>query len=499
MISLGIDCGTQSTKCIALDLETGKVIASAQVAYGFVPDLPAGAMEQEPKWWSDATDQTIREVLEKLGDRKAEVRAIGVSGQQHGLVVLDEADEVIRPAKLWCDTSTVAQCEELTRQLGGVEALIAETGLPILPGYTAGKILWIKQNEPANWARVRSILLPHDYLNFWLTGTKRMEFGDASGTGLLNVRTREWSRAVAEAIDPTLLEKLPPLGSSNVAHGVVRAELLKRWGLTEAPVVSAGGGDNMMAAIGTGNVKAGCVTASLGTSGTLFAFSQTPVVDDKGEIAAFCDSTDHFMPLLCTMNVTLVTELTRELFDWTHDQFDATASQVPAGAGGLLVLPYLAGERTPNLPNSSGVIHGLTPTNFNAAHLARAAVEGVTLGLGYGLQRLRELGIEPTEIRLTGGGSNSRVWRQICASVFGVPTVCLESGEGAALGGAIQGAWVWGQQTGSSATLADLTARLVKLDESTRSLPNAADHAVYQKAIAKSSALRQALVSASLL
>lgn len=499
MISLGIDCGTQSTKCIALDTETGQILASAQKAYGFVPGLPAGAMEQEPHWWSDAADETIQSVIAKLGDRKNEIRAIGVSGQQHGLVVLDENNEVIRPAKLWCDTSTEAQCAELTEKMGGVDSLIAQTGNPVLPGYTAGKILWLKQNEPANWEKVRSILLPHDYLNFWFTGTKRMEFGDASGTGLLNVRQRTWNSEIVAAIDPRLPDKLPELGSSNVNHGPVRESLWKKWGLAQAPLVSAGGGDNMIAAIGTGNVKPGVVTASLGTSGTLFAFSASPVVDAKGEIAAFCDSTDNWLPLLCTMNVTLVTELVRDLFAWDHAKFDELVRDVPAGSRGLLLLPYLTGERTPNLPRGCGVLHGLNPQNFNAAHLARAAMEGVTLGLGYGLQRLIELGIQPTEIRLTGGGSNSATWRQVCASVFGVPTVCLESGEGAALGAAVQGAWTWNYENGSNATLAEYAEAFVKLDESTRALPQPEETAIYREAIDKSSRLRGALTSASLI
>ncbi|MFZ4683391.1 MAG: FGGY family carbohydrate kinase, partial [Terrimicrobiaceae bacterium] len=200
MIFLGIDCGTQSTKTIALDWESGRILASAQKAYDFVPGLPPGAMEQNPQDWTDAADATISEVLGKLGDRKNEVRAIGVSGQQHGLVVLDENDAVIRPAKLWCDTSTTAQCAEVTAHFGGDNALTALVGNTMRPGYTAPKILWLRQNEPANWKKTASVLLPHDYLNFWLTGVKRMEFGDASGTALLDVETRQWSSKVVDFI-----------------------------------------------------------------------------------------------------------------------------------------------------------------------------------------------------------------------------------------------------------------------------------------------------------
>jgi xylulokinase len=202
--------------------------------------------------------------------------------------------------------------------------------------------------------------------------------------------------------------------------------------------VSAGGGDNMMGAIGTGNVAAGRVTASLGTSGTIYAYSEKPVVDPGGEIAGFCDSTDAWLPLVCTMNVTVATEAARKLFGWSHPQMEEAILSVPPGADGLLFLPYLQGERTPNLPSSTGVFHGLTTRTMTPAHIARATMEGVTLGLAYGLQRMRTLGISPTEIRLTGGGSKSAVWRQICADVFQCRVVTLAESEGAALGAAIQ-------------------------------------------------------------
>jgi len=207
-------------------------------------------------------------------------------------------------------------------------------------------------------------------------------------------------------------------------------------------IVSAGGGDNMMGAIGTANVEPGRVTASLGTSGTLFAYSAKPAIDPKGEIAAFCDSTDGWLPLVCTMNVTVATEAARNLFGWSHAQMEKEIASVPAGSDGLLFLPYLTGERTPNLPHASGVFHGLTPRTMKPAHLARATMEGVTLGLAYGMDGLRQLGVEPSEIRLIGGGSKSAVWRQICADVFGCRVVTVMEAEGAALGAAIQAAAV---------------------------------------------------------
>jgi xylulokinase len=389
----------------------------------------------------------------------------------------------------------VAQCDEIHRHFGGMERVGKLAGNPMLPGYTAPKILWLRENEPENWRRTKSVLLPHDYLNFWLTGEKRMEFGDASGTALLDVRNRDWCAPIVDFVAEDLAEKLPPLGSSCDAVGNVRAALLSEWGLSHPVLVSAGGGDNMMSAIGTGNTSSGIITASLGTSGTLCAFSNKPVVDPMGEVAAFCDSTDHWLPLVCTMNVTLVTEAARRLFDWDHEAFDTAVKSVKPGCEGLLLLPYLAGERTPNLPGGCGVFHGLTSANFTAAHLARATMEGVTLGLGYGLRRLHELGVVPREIRLTGGGSRSAVWRQVCADVFGVPVVGLSSGEGGGLGAALQVAW----QYARGETMEALTSRLVTCDESTRVEPDAGSAEIYNDLLEKSVRLRSALVSGNLL
>ena len=438
MITLGIDCGTQSLKTVALDGDSGQILASASKPYGLIEGLPAGHAEQDPQIWWDALRETVGKVLSDLGSRKSEVGGIGISGQQHGFVPLDANHQVIRPAKLWCDTSTTAQCDEIRTKLGGREKTIALAGNDILPGFTAPKILWLKQNEPANFAKLAHVALPHDFLNLRLTGSLRMEFGDASGSALMDVRTRSWSRPVCDAIDQDLFSKLPPLASSLEPVGTLLPALAAEWGLSSKVVVSAGGGDNMMAAIGTGNTKPGVVTASLGTSGTIFACCDKPVIDPQGEIAAFCDSADHWMPLLCTMNVTVATEAFRALFGWDHARMDAEISSVPPGADGLLFLPYLQGERTPNLPHGCGVLHGMTTSNLTPAHMARAAMEGVTLGMAYGLRRMESLGLKPTEIRLTGGGSQSPAWRQILADVFGYPVVTMQSAEGAALGAAIQ-------------------------------------------------------------
>jgi xylulokinase len=500
MISIGIDSGTQSTKTIALDLDSGKILATAAHSYGLIEGLPPGHLEQEPQQWVDAVDATVRAVLEKLGKKKDAVKAIGVSGQQHGFVPLDKKNKVIRPAKLWCDTSTAEQCAQFEEEFGGVDELIKLAGNAILPGYTAPKILWLKQNEPRNYKALATVLLPHDYLNFHLTGERGMEFGDASGTGLLDVREKQWCEPLIEFIDPDLLQALPPLASSRRAFGLLRENLRQAWGLSKGEVtVSAGGGDNMMGAIGTGNVQPGVVTVSLGTSGTVYAFADKPVIDPQGEIAAFCDSTDRWLPLACTMNVTVATEQICRMFGWSHQELEKNVNAAPAGSGGLLFLPYLNGERTPNLPNGTGVYHGLKTETMTAAHLARATMEGVTLGLGYGLNRFRELGIQPTEIRLTGGGSKSAVWRQIAADIFGVPTICLASAEGAALGAALQAAYASQAALGSPTTFRSLAEKFVKLDEQTRARPEAEHKELYTELLTRQGDLTRRLHAADYL
>jgi xylulokinase len=476
---IGIDSGTQSVKAVALDLEARKVVAEARAPHRLIQGLPVGHMEQHPQEWVAALDTVILEVAARV--ERARVRGIGVSGQQHGFVPLDAQGEVIRPAKLWCDTSTTAECRLITKKLGGPKGAIRQTGNLILPGFTAPKILWLKRREPANYRRLRHVLLPHDYLNVHLTGNIFMEYGDASGTALVDVRRRTWSAAALRAIDRHLADWLPPLSASDAAAGELRPELARRYGFGKGVVVSAGGGDNMMGAIGTGNVVPGVVTASFGTSGTIYAYASRPVVDPAGEIAAFCSSTGGWLPLLCTMNVTTVTEHIRTLFGWDHATLDAQVAAAPAGAGGVVLLPYFAGERTPNVPDGSGVFLGLTGKT-DAAQLARAAMEGVTMGMNYGLRRLAALGVKPKEIRLTGGGARSAVWRQIMADIFGVPVVGMVEDEGAALGAALQAAWCEARRNGNRrARITDFTEGVVALKEETRCTPDRANVARYRE------------------
>jgi xylulokinase len=480
-IILGIDSGTQSTKVLAVDANTRTVLGSGAQTYDLIPNLPPGAKEQHPHTWRDATAKAIRQALRGAKAVAAEVKAIGVSGQQHGFVPLDEKGDVIRPAKLWCDTTTAAECEEIMGALGGQKETIKAIGNAILPGFTAPKILWLKKHEPEHFKRLRTVLLPHDYLNFWLTGEKVMEYGDASGTALLDVRKRKWSDAVLSAIDSDLASRLPLLIPSDKPAGRLQRATANELGLNTDVLVSAGGGDNMMGAIGTGNTRAGVITASFGTSGTIYACAEKAIVDPKGEIAAFCDSTNRWLPLLCTMNVTVATEMVRNDFKMSHEQFSNAASRAPAGSDGLILLPYLEGERTPNVPDGTGVFLGVNTRTFTGPHFARATMEGVTLGMNYGLRRLAQLGVEPTQIRATGGGARSRTWRQIMADIFNAEVVTLKVSEGAAFGAALQALWSWRLQQGEKVSISDITDEFVELNHLETATPNQQNVEVYRE------------------
>ncbi len=476
MIYLGIDCGTQSLKILAWSPDRGD-LASASRKYPLIQGLPAGHKEQHPDEWTRALDECMRELEAQVPFEK--VAAIGVSGQQHGLVVLDGTDRVIRPAKLWNDTSTQAQCDEIVERCGGIEAYRNEIGNSLPPGFTASKLLWLKQHEPESYRRIRQFFLPHDYLNFHLTGERVAEYGDASGSGYFRVRERKWSEKVLLAIDESgfLLESLAPLIPSSVCAGLLRASLSEQWGLPSGVKVSSGGGDNMMGAIGSGNVWPGVITVSLGTSGTLYSYSESPVVDPAGEIAAFCDSTGGWLPLGCTMNVTVATEMVRRsILDADFDGLELAIKSVPAGSDGLLLIPFLEGERMPSVPDGTGVYLGIRPATCTPGHLARAAMEGVTLGLRYGLERMRELGLETRELRLIGGGARSSVWRQMIADTFGLVVGSPVSAEGPALGAAIQA--MWADCGGDIRTLAE---DHVRIDPETRHEPDPGESAKYEE------------------
>jgi xylulokinase len=455
---LGIDSGTQSTKAILVEADTGLVLSLGRAPHALTAVTP-GQKEQEPQWWVEALTRSVQEALASAPG--VEVLGIGVSGQQHGLVMLDGSDAVLRPAKLWNDVTSAPQCERLVDRLGGRDATIRLIGNAILPGYTAGKVLWVREHELEIYGRMRWILLPHDFLNLWLTGERFMECGDASGTAFFDVRRRHWSRDVLVALDADrdLATCLPPLLESNRLGGRLRPPAARALGLPAGIPVSTGGGDNMMAAIGTGNTRTGAVTVSLGTSGTIFAYAEVPVVDPGGELAAFCDSTGAWLPLVCTMNVTSSTEMLGPWFNLGMPDLTREAGRVPAGADGLIFLPYLEGERTPNMPGATGVLYGLRKGTDSPGHLMRAAMEGATLGLRYGLDILRRLGIDPQRISLAGGGAQNPVWRQICADVFSTPVVRSTVEEAAAYGAALQAHWALAcDKSGHPSSLPEIAA-----------------------------------------
>lgn len=433
---VGIDLGTQSLKVLFYDYSGREIVACESARLDLYQD-DDGAAEQQAHWWLNA----LHEALGKVdADILRSAVAIGVSGQQHGFVPMGKTGEILAPVKLWCDTSTVAECDEIMASYGGVQRCIDEVGNPVLPGYTASKIRWFSKQGEALYNQLDCILLPHDYLNFYLTGERCMEAGDASGTGFLKIRERSWSGRMLAAIDPRrdLAECLPPLRLAEEIIGRVRPEVAHKTGLPAGIPVSTGGGDNMMGAFGTGNLSPGKVTMSLGTSGTVYAYSDTPVIDPKGEIAAFCSSNGGWLPLLCTMNCTVTTELMRGLMGADIAKFESQVGAAPRGAGGVITLPFFNGERTPNLPRAKACIVGMDGKNTRPEHLLRSAMEGATFALRYGFDRLGELGIDASEILLTGGGAGSATWRQVVADVCDKPVTILQQDEGASFGAALQ-------------------------------------------------------------
>jgi xylulokinase len=433
---LGIDLGTQHLKAVVYDAEAREIRASISSPLALC-QRDDGTAEQSADWWIEALSDALSQIDRKL---RMDVAAIGVSGQQHGFVPINKGGDVLAPVKLWCDTSTERECAEIMAASGGVERCIASAGNPIQPGYTASKVLWLKKQQRTLYDEMDCILLPHDYLNFYLTGERCMEAGDASGTGFLNVRERTWSQKMLAAIDPErdLGECLPTLRLKNEAIGALRPAVAEATGLPAGVPVSIGGGDNMMGAIGTGNVTEGRMTMSLGTSGTVYAFSTEPVIDPAGQIAAFCSSNGDWLPLMCTMNCTVSTEFARRLLEADIDNFELQVARAPRGSGGILTVPFFNGERTPNLPQGKGCLVGIDTQNATPGNIMRSAMEGATFALKYGINELQKLGVEANEIVLTGGGSNSPTWRQLVADICASRVTMLEQEEGAAFGAALQ-------------------------------------------------------------
>ncbi len=478
----GIDAGTQSLKVVVYDPAERIVVASSSMPLALI-SAPDGSREQLPADWVSALHACFRDLDPAL---RARIVAVAVSGQQHGFVAVDAQGQVLAPAKLWCDTSTTAECAQIMDAVGGAANCIALAGNPILSGYTASKLPWTRTHRADAYAQLATILLPHDYLNYVLTGQRFCEYGDASGTGWLDVRTRSWCAELLRATDPQrdLAACLPPIAAPDALFDI-DPETATALGLSAAVKVAVGGGDNMMAAIGTGCVEPGRLAMSLGTSGTLFAYSDTPVIDPAGAWAAFCSSTGGWLPLICTMNCTVATEQVAAAFGFSSRDGDAYVLSTPPGADGLVMLPFLNGERTPDLPMAKGVLAGLDRNNLTAAHLYRAAMEGATYSLKYGYDAFVRAGMHFERIVLTGGGSNSAAWRQLVADVFGLPVDVPVQAEGAAFGAALQALWAVRRSQGDDSSIAELARAHVRVDPVLSTQPDAQRHHAYAGAYSR--------------
>jgi len=480
---LGIDCGTQGTKALLLDAANGRVLGHGSAMHALI-NGPNGRREQDTEQWISAFEAATAGALAEAGVDGSRVLGIGVSGQQHGLVTLDADGQVLRPAKLWCDTESADENQRLLDWLGGEQGSLDRLGVVIAPGYTVSKLLWMKAQHPQLFERIAHVLLPHDFLNYWLTGRCCSEYGDASGSGYFNVRTRAWDFAILRHIDPSgrLEAALPELIESDQPVGRLRPALAMRLGLNPKAIVSSGGGDNMMGAIGTGNISPGAITMSLGTSGTLYAYADQPRIGSQPSVATFCSSSGGWLPLICTMNLTNANGTIRDLLQLDLEQFNALAAKAPIGAEGVTMLPFLNGERVPALPQATASLHGLTTDNLTRANLCRAVIEGVSFGLRYGLDLLRDSGICSERIQLIGGGAKSPLWRQIIADMMATPVVCISHSEAAALGSAIQAAWCHARLIDPQASLDALCERCVSVDETTTVEPSVDAVDAYEQA-----------------
>lgn len=474
----GIDLGTQSMKVVVYDFNQKKIICSASQAVDMISGND-GTREQKTEWYDAALKTCFDNIPE---DVKKTICAMGVSGTQHGFVPLDAKGNPLYNIKMWNDTSTTEECRLITETVGGEEAVIAEVGNLVLTGFTAPKILWLKRNKPELYEKLHYVMLPHDYINFKLTGNYCMEYGDASGTALFNPKTRTWSDKVCAAVDENLRKILPDFVKSDEPCGYVVKAMADELGIPEGIPVSVGGGDNMCGAMGTGAVADGVLTMSMGTSGTLYGFSASPIADPANGISGFCSSTDGWLPLLCTMNCTVATENIRALFGLGVKDFDAVAAEAEIGASGVVVLPFFNGERTPNLPNGRASIMGLTLANSERKNICRAAMESAVFALRGGLDSFRALGFAPKEIRLTGGGAKSPLWRQMVADILGLPVKIPVASETAAFGAALQALWCREKLDGNSMTMEQICDAHVVLDDSCTVSPCAESVAKYEEA-----------------
>jgi xylulokinase len=450
--ALGVDVGTGGTRAVVIN-GLGELISSATSDHQPFASPQIGWAEQHPGDWWRAACLAIAKALRTADLKDSEIACVGFSGQMHGAVLLDEKGEVVRPALIWCDVRTEKQCRDLTTAMG-LQRLTQLTCNPALPNFTLTKLLWVRENEPENWSRVRKILLPKDYVRFRLTGEYATDVDDASGTLLLDVSHRRWSSEMLEAaaLDERILPSL--YESTDICAGHISAAGAAACGLRAGTPVVAGAGDQASGAVGMGIVNPGAVSATIGTSGVVFAATSRPVPDPRGRIHAFC----HAIPgRWHVMGVTQAAGLSLRWFRDTfairadgsresYEDLSIEAARIPACCDGLLWTPYLMGERTPHLdPNARASLLGLTASHTRA-HIVRAIMEGVAFSLRDTFAIFQELNIPVQSIRLGGGGARSVLWRQIQADVYGQPVEIVEAEEGAAYGAALLagvGAGLW--------------------------------------------------------
>lgn len=467
---LGVDLGTSGTKTVLFD-ENGNTLSSKTIEYPLLQPKNGWA-EQDPKFWYDATINSIKFVLEDSKVNAEDVVALSIAGQMHGLVMLDENGKVLRNSILWCDARTQKQCDEITA-LVGKKRLIEINANPALTGFTAPKILWVRENEPEIYDKCRTILLPKDYVRYMLTGNKAMEISDASGTNLLDITNRVWSDEILEKlnIDKSLL---PPIIESSAVAGHITPEIAKLTGLSEKTIVAGGAGDNAAAALGTGVCKEGDAFVTLGTSGVIFAHTNKPSIDPLGRVHTFCAAVENsWTAMSCTLAAGLSLRWTRdELYTFEKEQeakagsdvynlMTAKAAECPVGSDGLIYLPYLMGERSPVLdPNARGVFFGLS-ARHTKAHMTRAVLEGITLSQRHNLDVLHQMDINPVTLTACGGGAQSPFWRQLLADILKCKIVTTTSKEGPALGAAI----LAGVAAGIFKSVEEGCAKLVKTSD----------------------------------
>jgi xylulokinase len=484
----GLDVSTQSCKLVVIDLEGEEIVFTDSVNYdadlpaydtenGVIRGMPEGVSESDPRMWLEAVDLTFARLKGKKIPLQ-NIQCISVSGQQHGLVAIDGEGNLTRPwSKLWNDFSTLEECRILTEKTGGPDSMIKEVGNSQRTGYTAAKIYHMVRREPEVYQKTATLFLVHNYINWYLTGGVRvMEPGDTSGMALWHPGTGKWSKKVLAAIDTGLYRKLPDVKPSDQTIGKISQGLVSRFGFSPDCTIDAGCGDNMYGAIGTGNVKPGIVTVSLGTSGTAYSFMKEPFIDPTGEIAAFCDSTGNHLPLLCVSNLANGYNEILKRYGLDHQTFDSLIRETRPGNEGRLLIPWYEGERTPDVPQAAPVYFGFGLDDFTKETLCRAVLEGHVLNLYDGFRRMP---VDIREIRLTGGLSQSPVWCQTIADIFGAETVPV-MGEGAAMGAALHAAWVWLKDTGEPRSIEDVVKPFVIKSEKLRKKPDAKNKAVYE-------------------